>query len=61
MTTKEEIASKGQSPRFPPAPRLRRAGARRPNRKVFGVKKSVGDSAFWEKKIFAFEILGNEC
>ena len=26
--------------------------ARRPNRKVFWTKKSVGDFAFWEKKIF---------
>ena len=32
----------GQSPRF----------ARRPNLKEFWAKKSVGDSEFWEKKIF---------
>src|SRR3989338_1858416 len=41
-STKQEIASKRQSPRF----------ARRPNRKEFWAKKSVGDSEFWEKKIF---------
>ena len=41
-STRQEIASKRHSPRF----------ARRPNRKEFWAKKSVGDSAFWEKKIF---------
>src|SRR3989344_5085008 len=41
-STRMEISSKRQSPRF----------ARRPNRKVFWAKKAVGDSAFWEKKIF---------
>jgi len=25
----------------------------RPNRREFWAKKSVGDSAFWEKKIFS--------
>ena len=42
VPTRQEIASKGHSPRF----------AQRPNRKVFLAKKSVGDSAFWEKKNF---------
>ena len=41
-TTKQEIASFQGSPRF----------ARRPNRKEFWTKKSIGDSAFWEKTIF---------
>jgi len=40
MPTRQEIASFQDSPRF----------ARRPNRKEFWAKKSVGDSVFGKRK-----------